>query len=214
MAFLAGQTRTIRLGASVYNIGLRHPFVTARALATADLLSNGRVDFGIGSSWLREEWEAAELPFDGRGARVDETIHIIRRLFTEETIEHAGEFYKFQPVMFEPKPVQRPWPPFIVGGDAPAAIRRVALLGDGWMPMNQTAETLPGNVAKIRRMRADAGRTGPFEVIMGVPATDLDGLKRWRDLGLDRAIIAPWGNPKEAVGGIKRFSDEVLSKLD
>jgi len=215
MGYLAGQTSTIRFGANVYNIGLRHPFITARALTTADIVSGGRVDLGIGSSWLAEEWRAMQLPFEHRGARVDESIEIIRRLFTEETIEHHGAYYDFQPVKFQPKPVQKPWPPFIVGGDAPAAMRRAARLGDGWIPMDQTPESLPGNLAKIRRMRADAGRTGPFQVIVQAgELRDLDGLKRWRDAGADRVLTTPWSHPRDGLDGLRRYADEVLSKLD
>ena len=183
MAYLAGQTKTIRFGTNVYNLGLRHPIITAQALTTLDLVSQGRIDLGIGVSWLAQEWEAMQLPFQGRGARIDETIQVIRRLFTEDTISHEGQFYRFQPVKFEPKPVQKPWPPFLIGGDAPAALRRAATLGDGWIPMRQSLETLPANLKQIQAMRAEAGRDGPFEVIVQAGASsDPDGLvKRWED---------------------------------
>lgn len=213
MSYLAGQTSTIRFGTNVYNIGLRHPFITARALVTADLVSNGRIDLGIGSSWLAEEWQATQLPFQGRGARVDETIQVIQRLFTEDTIEHKGAHFEFQPVKFEPKPVQKPWPPLIIGGDAPPAVRRAALLGDGWIPMNQTQETLPVMRKKIDDMRAEAGRTGPFQIIVQAGSNDLDHLKRWRDAGADRVITVQWASPRDGADNMQRYADEVLSKL-
>jgi probable F420-dependent oxidoreductase len=212
IAWLAGQTSTIRFGTNVYNIGLRHPIVTARALTTADLLSNGRIDFGIGASWLSEEWQAMELPFETRGRRVDETIQVIQRLFTDEVIEHEGEFFRFQPVQFFPKPVQSPWPPMIIGGDSPAALRRAATLGDGWLPMAQTEEILGANIAKLQQLRADAGREGPFQIILGAPA-DLDTLRRYEELGVTTALVTPYTSPRDGVDGIKRFGDEVLSKL-
>lgn len=214
MGFLAGQTKTIRFGTNVYNIGLRHPVITARALTTADLVSGGRIDFGVGSSWLAEEWQAMQLPFEHRGRRVDEAIEVIRRLFAEDTIEHSGDHYQFQPIKFEPKSVQKPSPPFFIGGDAPAAMRRAARLGDGWIPMNQTPETLPGNLKNIQAMRAEAGRTGPFEVIVQRGPQDLDGMKRWRDAGADRVLTTPWSHPREGLDGLRRYADEVLSKLD
>ena len=215
IGYLAGLTKTIRFGTNVYNIGLRHPFITARALTTADLISGGRIDLGIGSSWLAQEWQAMQLPFEHRGARVDESIEIIRRLFTEDTIEHHGAYYSFQPVKFQPKPAQKPWPPFIIGGDAPAALRRAARLGDGWIPMNQTPQTLAVNLKKIQQMRAEAGRTGPFEVIMQAgELRDLDGLKRWRDAGADRVLTTPWSHPRDGLDGLRRYADEVLAKLD
>jgi probable F420-dependent oxidoreductase len=214
ISFLAGQTRTIRFGTNDYNNGLRHPFVTARALATADVVSGGRVDFGIGSSWLREEWQAMQLPFEGRGARVDESIEILRKLFTEDTISHEGRYYRFQPVKFEPKPVQKPWPPIIVGGDAPVSQRRAARLGDGWIPMNQTPESLPAALKEIQAMRADAGRTGEFKVIVQAGAGGgLDGIRRWRDAGATLALTTPWTKPREGADAMRRYADEVLAKL-
>lgn len=123
LAHLAALTNRIRLGTQVYNIGLRHPFVTARSAATVDVLSDGRLLLGIGASWLRAEWEATGLDFDTRGPRVDETIEICRALWTEELVEHHGRFFDFGPTAFEPKPLQQPIP-LHIGGDGPAALRR------------------------------------------------------------------------------------------
>jgi probable F420-dependent oxidoreductase len=215
IAYLAGLTTTIRFGTNVFNIGLRHPFITARSLTTADLISKGRIEFGIGASWLAEEWEAMELPFESRGRRVDETIGIIKRLFTEEVIEHEGEFFKFQPVKFLPKPVQAPWPPMHIGGDSPAAMRRAARLGDGWLPMAQTFETLPVNLKRIAAMRAEAGRDQPFQVSLSChEPLGADVLRRYADLGVGRVILVPWTNPRESIDAIRRFGDEVLPLLE
>ena len=214
LAFLAGQTRTIRLGLNVFNIGLRHPFVTARALTTADLVSGGRIDFGIGASWLSEEWQAMQLPFETRARRVNESIEIVQRLFTEDVVEHEGEFFKFQPVQFQPKPVQRPWPPFLIGGDSPAALRRAARYGDGWLPMAQTVETLPGNLQRLAALRAEAGRSGPFQVTLQVNGEpDVDELQRFRDVGVDRVIVAPWTHPRDGIDGIRRFAEVAARRL-
>ncbi|MDQ1695649.1 MAG: hypothetical protein QOJ03_1002, partial [Frankiaceae bacterium] len=124
LAFFAARTHRIRLGTNVYNIGLRHPFVTARAVSTLDVLSGGRVELGIGASWLAEEWNATGLDFATRGGRVDEAIDVCRRLWTDPLIEHAGEHFGFAPVAFEPKPVQKGGPPISVGGDSKPALRR------------------------------------------------------------------------------------------
>jgi alkanesulfonate monooxygenase SsuD/methylene tetrahydromethanopterin reductase-like flavin-dependent oxidoreductase (luciferase family) len=101
LSFLAGQTENIRFGTQVYNIGLRHPFVSARAAATLDIVSSGRFEFGVGASWLREEWDAVGLDFRTRGARVDEALAICRALWTESTVSHHGRFFDFDAVMFE-----------------------------------------------------------------------------------------------------------------
>jgi len=210
---MAAQTTTLRFGTNVYNIGLRHPFITARAVTTVDAVSGGRLEFGIGASWLSEEWQAVEQPFGTRGRRVDETIRIIQRLFTEEVIEHEGEFFRFQPVGFLPKPVQQPWPPMHIGGDSPAAMRRAAHLGDGWIPMQQTLETLPANLATIEAMRAEAGRTGPFQVTMGARVTSIDDVRRYEEAGATRLLVTPFTNPREAAEGFRRFGDEIIAKL-
>lgn len=208
MATMTAVTTKLKVGTNVYNIGLRHPIITARSITTLDNVSQGRLVVGIGASWLRTEWEVMQLDFDTRGRRVDESIEVIRRLFTEEVVEHHGEFYEFQPVGFLPKPVQRPNPPFLVGGDSRAAMRRAALLGDGWIPMEQTLETLPGNLETIQKMRADAGRTGPFEVTMGGTVRSRDDVMRYRDAGVTRLLTTV--NPRDP-DGFKRIGDLIAS---
>jgi probable F420-dependent oxidoreductase len=210
LAFLAGQTEQIHFGTQVYNIGLRHPFVVARAVTTLDVVSRGRAEFGIGASWLREEWEAVGLDFASRGRRVDETIDVCRRLWSEQTVEHHGEFFDFGPVMFEPKPVHAPWPPLHIGGDGTAALRRAALLGDGWIPMNHRVEQIPGAASRIARLRQEAGRPGTVEITLGAGDADRDHLRRYADAGVGRALVKPWGRSSEALEGVRRFADEVL----
>ena len=213
LAFLAGRTSDIRFCTHVYNIGLRHPFVSARAVATLDVLSGGRAMFGIGASWLEAEWDAVGLDFHTRGRRVDEALDVCCRLWSERVIEHHGEFFDFNPVMFEPKPVQQPWPPIHVGGDGPAALRRAALVGDGWIPMNHTLEQIPPAVARMAELRAAAGRPGKVEVTIGGSVSAASDIDRYAEAGVDRLIVRPWPRSKEAMDGIRRFADEVMSKL-
>ena len=159
LGFLAGRTSRIRFGTHVYNIGLRHPFITARAVATLDIISGGRVEFGVGASWLGSEWEAVGLDFKTRGKRVDEALEVCRRLWTESVVEFHGEHFDFGPVMFEPKPVQTRVP-IHVGGDSLAAMRRAAREG-GWIPMITDEAALPPLVERLRELRATRpGSTG------------------------------------------------------
>jgi probable F420-dependent oxidoreductase len=211
LATMAAVTETIKFGINVYNIGLRHPIITARSLTTLDNVSGGRVVLGLGASWLRQEWEVMELDFDSRGGRIDEAIEIVHRLFTEDEIAHDGEFFRFQPVGFLPKPVQKPWPPMLIGGDSKRAMRRAAELGEGWIPMSQTPETLPANLARVEAMRASAGRSGPFEVTVGGGGGSLDDCKRWRDAGATRLLAAI--NPRDP-DSFKRFADDIIAKMD
>jgi len=213
LAFLAGRTSSIRFSTHVYNIGLRHPFISARAVTTLDVVSGGRAMFGIGASWLEAEWQAVGLDFSTRGRRVDEALTICRRLWSEKVIEHHGEFFDFAPVMFEPKPVQRPWPPIIVGGDGPAALRRAAQLGDGWIPMNHTLEQIPAAVTRLAELGAAHGRDTKVEVTMGGSITTPADAERFVEAGVDRVLVRPWRSSKEAIDALRRFADEVLPNL-
>ena len=210
LSFLSARTENIRFGTQVYNIGLRHPFSTARAVATLDVVSGGRLDLGIGASWLRAEWEAVGLDFDTRGRRVDESIDVCRRLWSEEVVEHRGEFFSFDPVMFEPKQAQRPWPPLHIGGDGPAALRRAATVGDGWIPMNHSLEEVPAAVARLAELRERAGRPGRTEVTLGASIADEADVERYAAAGVDRVFVKPWRRTSEALESIGRFAERFL----
>ncbi len=210
LAYRAARTERIRFGTQVYNIGLRHPFSTARAVATLDLLSHGRLDLGIGASWLRAEWEAVGLDFDSRGARVDEIIDICQRLWSDEVVEHRGRFFDFAPVMFEPKPVQKPWPRLHIGGDGPAALRRAATVGDGWVPMNHSLEEVPAAVSRLAELRERAGRPGRTEVTLGAVISGPDDVERYAEAGVDRVFVKPWGRTSDAMEAIGRFAEQFM----
>ena len=210
---LAARTERIRLGTHVYNIGLRHPFVTARAATTADVLSDGRLALGVGASWLRSEWEAVGLDFDRRGARVDEAIAVCRRLWTEDVVEHRGEHFDFGPLQFEPKPVQPGGPPLHIGGDGAAALRRAATVGAGWMPMNHRLDELPRSLERLGELATGAGRTAPIEVTLTGDVRTVDDVEPFAKAGVTRLIVRPWARSGEALAAIERFATEVLQPL-
>ena len=198
-------TERIRLGTNVYNIGLRHPFVTARGAATVDIVSDGRFVFGIGASWLAAEWQAVGLDFETRGARVDESIAICRRLWTESVVEHTGDHFTFGPVVFEPKPVQAHLP-IHVGGDSDRALRRTAELGDGWITMLQDAAPFAAAVERLRRLCDDAHRDfDAIERTVMVRDPDERAIDTWRAAGATRLVVAPWRRSTEAVDGLAAF---------
>lgn len=209
LSFLAGRTSTIKLGTWVYVLALRHPFVAARAVQTADLVSNGRLLLGVGAGWLREEWQAAGIDFDSRGKRLDEALDICRRLWTEDRVLYDGDFYSFDEVMFEPKPVQRPHPPVLIGGESPAALRRAAT-ADGWMGMNHTPETArPLIEALTDQRRALGGPPTPFDVTVGASPRNQDDLDAWTELGVDRLIVSPWQSTKDAIESTTSFAERL-----
>ena len=212
LSFLAARTNTVRLGTHVYNIGLRHPFVSARAVATLDIVSGGRFEFGIGASWLEQEWIAAGLEFSTRGRRVDEIIGVAKRLWTEATVEHHGDFFDFDAVAFEPKPVQEPWPPILVGGESTAALRRAAQLGDGWIGMGHTIASAAASISELLEFRRAAERpTDDFQICLGGTIESRSDVERFDALGVTRLIVSPWKRSPDAVDALTRFADSFVS---
>jgi probable F420-dependent oxidoreductase len=210
LSFLAGRTERIRLATHVYNIGLRHPFVTARAVQTLDIVSGGRFEFGIGASWLEEEWVATQLDFATRGRRVDETIEVCKRLWTEDEVTHRGEFFSFEGAVFVPKCVQEPWPPILVGGESGAALRRVATHGDGWIGMSHDLESGARQIDRIRELVEAEGRDPTaFQYCLGGKVASRDDARRWADIGVTRLVVSPWDRPRDAIDGMRRFADLV-----
>jgi probable F420-dependent oxidoreductase len=210
LGFLAGRTDHLRLGTHVYNLGLRHPFISARAVQTLDVVSNGRVEFGVGASWLEEEWRAVDLDFVSRGRRVDEAIDVCKRLWTESEVAHDGEFFRFDAVAFEPKPVQQPWPPILIGGESAAALRRAARAGDGWIGMGHTFESASKQIEHLRDLRREHDReTVPFQICLGGPVASADDVRRWEELGVTRLLVSPWRRSPDALDGMRRFADLV-----
>jgi len=208
LAYLAGITERIRLGTHVYNLGLRHPFVAARAVQTLDIVSGGRTEFGIGASWLEEEWDVAQLDFATRGRRVDEALEVCKRLWTEDAVSHTGEFFSFEGAVFEPKCVQQPYPPILVGGESAPALRRAARAGSGWIGMSHDFDSGAAQVARLRELLDDEGRDpADFEYCLGGPDDSPDAVARWEDIGVTRLIVSPWRRSREAIDGLRRFAD-------
>ena len=215
LAHLAAHTTTIRLGTWVYVLPLRHPFAAARSFATLDVLSGGRAEVGVGVGWLEGEFAATGVDFRSRGRRMDETLELCQRLWSEPTVEHHGEFFSFGPVAFEPKPVQRPWPRVHVGGESPAALRRAARFGDGWVSMEQTPATVAPLVARLRAAEEAAGRTTPLEVTAAPRQITVAGeaptpeeIAAYEAAGVDRLIVSPWRRSAGALEGLERFAKE------
>jgi probable F420-dependent oxidoreductase len=160
LAWLAGQTSTIRLGTGVTLVPQRNPLYTAKSVANLDWLSGGRFDFGIGVGWQREEFEALGVPWERRGARCDDYIEVMRSLWTESVSSHDGDFWTLPESRAFPKPVQSPHPPIHVGGEGAAARRRVVRLGAEWLPFNMSPAALAEGRAELARL-LDGCEDGP-----------------------------------------------------
>jgi probable F420-dependent oxidoreductase len=146
LAFVAGHTERIRLGLAVLNMPFFSPVLLAKQLATLDVLSGGRLDAGLGLGWSPEEFAASGVPLQDRGARGEEFLRVLRALWTEEVVELSGRFYRIPAARMEPKPLQRPHPPLLLGGEAPAALRRAGRLADGWISSSQADLTRVGEL--------------------------------------------------------------------
>ena len=209
---IAAGTSRIRLGTNIYILPLRHPLATARMAMTLDVLSGGRLSFGVGAGWLEEEFEAAGIDFATRGARTRECTRALRALWTEPEVTFHGRYYSFGPVKFEPKPVQKPHPPILFGGETVAALRRAAALGDGWYGVGHTPETVVAQIHKLRQLLADSGREPlEFEITLSHkgPLTR-DDVRRYEEVGVDRVVSLPWSRGREAEEGLKRLAEAVL----
>ncbi|MFF7204659.1 LLM class F420-dependent oxidoreductase [Streptomyces sp. NPDC008141] len=164
LAFLAGITERVLLLSHVAVVGLRHPLVSAKQYATLDHLSGGRLVLGVGAGHVQEEFDALGADFAGRGPVLDETIDALRAaLGPEEYPEFTGERFSFSGLGQRPRPVQSRIPVW-VGGSSPAAVRRAALRGDGWLPQGDPRGKLPGQIARLRQLREEAGIGDPIEI--------------------------------------------------
>ena len=170
LAFVAGATSRIRLGVSVYVVPLRNPLLTAKTVASLDALSGGRVIFGCGVGWLREEFDALHAPFAARGALTDEYLRICRALWTQDLVTCDGPHYLAPPVRGRPKPVQQPHPPIWIGGNGRAAMQRAVRLGTGWHPIELSPAELGARRATLHALCAAAGRD-PAELTISLRAT-------------------------------------------
>jgi len=169
LGYLAGQTRTIRLGTSVTVLPMRHPIVTAKQIVSADHLSGGRVIFGAGVGWMAEEFKLLGESFSDRGKRMDEYLRLLKTLWTQANPQFEGEYFQVLECGFAPKSLQQPHVPIWIGGESKAALRRAARLGDGWHSAGTSLAELPGKLQILRDALAEAGRPEEECVISAFP---------------------------------------------
>ncbi|MBO2452812.1 TIGR03619 family F420-dependent LLM class oxidoreductase [Actinomadura barringtoniae] len=187
-AALGQATRTLRVMTSVYVLPLRHPLAVAKAVATAAVLTGGRVSCGVGAGWLREEFVLAGQEFEGRGGRLDEAIQICRLAWSGEPVEFHGEHYDLDAFTMRPAPAERP--PILIGGAGPRALRRAIELGDGWIAPAQSGPELAANITELRTARPEG-----FEVVA------------WSDNGRDLGELAQAGADSVRLRPQKLYSD-------
>ncbi|MBI2764469.1 MAG: LLM class F420-dependent oxidoreductase [Chloroflexi bacterium] len=201
LSFIAAATKTIRLGTGIAIVPQRNPVYMAKEVATVDVLSGGRVDFGIGIGWLKEEFGAVHVPWARRGARTMAYVEVMKTLWMDAVSRYEGEFYSLPPVRQYPKPVQKPHPPVIVGGDSDPALERAAQ-ADGWFGFDHDPASAAERVRALTSLLAARGRKrSDVQVIVSpyIRAVDLDMVKEYREAGVDQLVLVMRGRDQESM---------------
>jgi probable F420-dependent oxidoreductase len=234
LGYVAAATSRIRLGTAVVNLPYYSPALLAKQLATLDVVSGGRLTVGAGLGWSEDEYAAAGVPFQRRGRRMDECLRCLKLVWTEELVEFRGEFYGIPASRIDPKPVQRPHPPVLVGGYSAAAMRRAVSLADGYIGGNVPLAELAPVIERLRAAAREAGRDPDGVPIVARGAVslrdepagrgrrplfgsldevreDVDGYREigvtelFLDLNFDERVAAPGADPDAALGLARRL---------
>jgi len=193
LAFLAGITEKIKLGSGIILLAQRNPVVLAKELAGIDVLSNGRLIFGVGVGYVKEEFDIIGVPYEERGVRVTEHIEAIRALWAQEKPSFEGQFTKISGVQSNPRPIQKPHPPIIIGGSSTPAYRRAVKQGNGWYGFYEDVETTATSIKGLKEAAKKYERPtelGELEITMTPPGpVDFDTMRRYEDLGVTRLVL-------------------------
>ena len=216
IAFAAACTRTLRFGTGIMIVPLRNPVVLAKQLASLDMMSNGRLIFGVGISNIEEEYAAVGMPFDHKGKRAEETLGLMKALWSMERPEFHGKFFALKGVRAEPRPQQKPHPPIIFGGKSSYAFGRTARLGNGWFGYGLDLEATANCINGIRTACSGIGRSFDEVEISITPKGELTSnlAHRYQDLGVRRLIISPRARDiNELLQAIDRTSRDLVGKV-
>jgi len=214
LTWIAAHTSRIRLGTGICLVPQRAPVYTAKQVADLDYLSGGRVDFGVGIGWLREEFAALDVPWERRAARTVECIEVMKTLWCDEVSSYKGEFYTLPECLQNPKPVQKPHPPIFFGGESDGALRRTAEVGQGWYGYHVSPGDLAERLARLDALLADAGRSRSDVAVYVAPrGRDLKeaGVRPFADLGVDQVILPLFARD---VDGLERAADGIAKLGD
>ncbi len=185
----ASVTSKIKVGSGICLMVERDPITTAKEVASLDRLSNGRFLFGIGGGWNEEEMANHGTQFKRRWQVMRERVEAMKEIWANEQAEYHGEFVDFDPIFSNPKPVQKPHPPVIIGGSAPHALRRAVRYCDGWIPIG-VRDDIVAQIPELRRMEEEAGRgPGSVEVSVFYAMPDAETVANYQELGVKRCIF-------------------------
>jgi probable F420-dependent oxidoreductase len=219
LAWLAAQSTSLLLGTAVLLAPLHSPVTLAKRAATVDVLSQGRLVLGLGIGWQREEYEAIGVPFEGRGARLEEAINVLRTLWGESSATHQGNHVRFENLWSRPRPV-RGTIPIIVGGHSRGAIDRAGRIADGWFPFAIEPEEFARGVMQLNS--AAEGRPVEITAWPGSASKerelDLSYVQPYVDAGASRLLYQPQLDPDDPIGSLRdrlsTYREEILDQLE
>lgn len=230
LAFAAARTENMKLGTTVLILGYRPPVLTAKWMATLDVLSQGRAILGVGVGWMKEEFDVLGMPFDNRGARANEQLEIFQRLFRDEAPEYSGQYYHFEQVGFSPKPVAKRLPIW-VGGSSAGAFRRTAKFGDVFHAAFEPVDRVSHGWNEVQRIAIESDRD-PSEIelsvrlyldpekkmnsatsIAGSPDEMAETINQWHEIGVSHVLVdvVASGGSSGRLDAFRSFMTEVAS---
>jgi probable F420-dependent oxidoreductase len=217
---LAAITKQLRFTNNVFVLPMRNPYLVAKAISTAAIISNNRITPAFGVGWSKDEFQLMQQDFHTRGKRTDEMLEIMRLLWSGEMVEYQGNYYQFERMEMNPAPTERI--PIWIGGISDPAMQRAARLADGWVTDLQTSADIIESIARIRAWRRDYGRDSEPFAVMATPsdAYDVDGYRRLEDAGVTHIMTMPWpfyhGDTDEVekkIDGVKRYADDIIARF-
>ncbi|MBI09225.1 MAG: hypothetical protein CMM55_06840 [Rhodospirillaceae bacterium] len=213
LARASAVTSTIKLGTGITLVPERHPLLLAKEVAALDLYSDGRFQFGIGTGWLKEETEIFGGDFPRRWTQTREALDVMKRCWTEEEAEYHGKYYDFPPVRSFPKPMQKPYPPILIGGMAPNVLKRIVAHADGWLPNRVTPQEIENSRKELATLCADVGRDpASIQIVIYGQEPDRAHFQSLVDAGADSVVVKPeWVETEAEMGEqLERMAEAVL----
>ncbi len=195
LTWIAAHTKRLRIASGIIVLPQRNPLLLAKELASVDVVSGGRLIVGLGAGWLEPEFKALGVPMQGRGEKMDDILRAMRAIWTMEKPEHHGPTASFSNVAAYPRPIQRPMPPVVIGGESPAALRRAITMGNGWYGFGLTAEETKKHIEGLKQAGEQNGRPaelGELEItVTPVGGFDRRSVEAYAAAGVHRLVVLP-----------------------
>jgi len=215
LSAIAASTKTLRLGTGVNIVSQANPLYLAKQAASLDFISNGRFMLGAGIGWLQEEFDAMGVPFERRGARFDDYLVAMKKVWTGDVVEHQSDFINWSGFQSYPIPIQRPGVPVIIGGSKGKIFERIAKHGDGWFAPTTDAESLAPMLDELKAACSELGRDyASIEITsMWNNRGGMDAIKAFEDIGVSRLLVPLFAMKDGPVEGMGKLAEDIIAKL-